>query len=108
RHRQSRHAAVGAAAVVATVGRPWQDAAMSERTETTELRVLPANEVTWQQLQTVFGQRGEAAFCQCQWFLARDAEFTRMPREEKEARLREQTACGHPGAATTSGIVAFL
>ncbi len=81
---------------------------MSERTETTELRVLPANEVTWQQLQTVFGQRGEAAACQCQWFLARDAEFTRMPREEKEARLREQTACGHPGAATTSGIVAFL
>jgi GNAT superfamily N-acetyltransferase len=81
---------------------------MSERTETSELRVLPANEVSWQQLQTVFGQRGEAASCQCQWFRARDAEFTRMPLDEKEARLREQTACGHPGAATTSGIVAFL
>ncbi len=81
---------------------------MTEASLAPELRVLPANEVTWQQLQTVFGQRGDAASCQCQWFLVRDAEFTRMPREEKAARLREQTACGRPGARATSGIVAFL
>lgn len=72
------------------------------------LRVVPANEASWQQLQTVFGERGDAASCQCQWFRARDREFTDMPREEREARFREQTACGHPGAPTTSGIVAFL
>lgn len=72
------------------------------------LRVIPANEASWQQLQTVFGQRGDAASCQCQWFRARDREFTDMPREEREARFREQTACGHPGAPTTSGIVALL
>jgi GNAT superfamily N-acetyltransferase len=80
---------------------------MSE-TMMAELRVLPANEVSWEQLQTVFGQRGDAAGCQCQWFLVRDREFAAMPHEHKQARLREQTGCGHPDAATTSGIVAFL
>ncbi|QNO38558.1 GNAT family N-acetyltransferase [Protaetiibacter sp. SSC-01] len=73
-----------------------------------ELRVVPANEASWHELQTVLGARGEAASCQCQWFFLRDKEFTPMPREERAARFREQTACGHPHAETTSGIVAFL
>ena len=73
-----------------------------------EIRVIPANEASWEQLQTVFGARGEAANCQCQWFFARDREFSAMPREERETRFREQTACGHPGAHTTSGVVGFL
>ena len=73
---------------------------MSQPTATSELRVLPANEVSWEQLQTVFGQRGEAASCQCQWFLARDKEFTHLPREEviaafgKHFRNRYRTVDG--------------
>lgn len=73
-----------------------------------ELRVVPANEASWDELQTVFGPRGDAASCQCQWFFLRDREFTDMPREERAARFREQTACGHPGARATSGVVAYL
>lgn len=73
-----------------------------------DIRVVPANEVSWGELQTVFGERGEAARCQCQWFLMRDKEFSHTPREVLADRLREQTSCGHPSAATTSGLVAYL
>lgn len=73
-----------------------------------DIRVIPANEASWEQLQTVFGQRGEAAACQCQWFFARDKEYSAMPREEREERFRAQTACGDPGAEHTSGLMAFL
>ena len=30
--------------------------------------IVPANEASWDDLQTVFGNRGEPATCQCQWF----------------------------------------
>jgi len=73
-----------------------------------DIRVLPANEVGWEQLQTVLGKRGEAARCQCQWFHVSDRDFGVMPHEERASRFRAQTACGDPGARTTSGVVAFL
>ncbi|MFT4029238.1 MAG: GNAT family N-acetyltransferase [Protaetiibacter sp.] len=73
-----------------------------------DIRVLPANEVSWHELQTALGAHGEAARCQCQWFFTRGKEFSGMPREERERRFREQTACGRPDAARTSGLVAFL
>jgi len=73
-----------------------------------DIRVVPANEANWEELQTVFGERGEAARCQCQWFLLRDTEFSHTPREVLADRLREQTSCGHPTAATTSGVIAYL
>ena len=31
-----------------------------------EMRIVPANEASWEELQTVFGTRGPAARCQCQ------------------------------------------
>ncbi|WP_212842806.1 hypothetical protein [Catellatospora sp. IY07-71] len=30
-----------------------------------EITLVPANEATWGQLQTVFGERGDAARCRC-------------------------------------------
>jgi GNAT superfamily N-acetyltransferase len=73
-----------------------------------DIRVIPANEASWRELQTVFGERGDAAGCQCQWFKVSRSEFSSLPREELASRLREQTACGHPDAERTSGVVAFL
>lgn len=73
-----------------------------------EIRVVPANEASWRDVQTVFGERGEAARCQCQWFLLGDKEFTHTPREVLADRFREQTACGHPASEVTSGVVAYL
>jgi GNAT superfamily N-acetyltransferase len=69
---------------------------------------VPANQAPWADLQAVFGDRGEAAKCQCQWFKTPRAEYRAMPVDERAERLRAQTACGHPDAPATSGLVAYL
>jgi GNAT superfamily N-acetyltransferase len=73
------------------------------------LRIRPANEATWQDLATVFGTRGPASRCWCQRYKLRRLEnFADQPVEERQARLRDQTACGDPRAEATSGLVAYL
>jgi GNAT superfamily N-acetyltransferase len=71
--------------------------------------VVPANEASWHDLQTVFGTRGQAAGCQCQRYKLRPREsFRSFPVEERARRLREQTDCGHLDSPSTSGLVAYL
>ena len=73
------------------------------------LSVLPANEASWEDLQAVFGSRGQASRCQCQRYkLQRGESFASFPVEERAHRLREQTDSGHPESGTTSGLVAYL
>ncbi len=73
------------------------------------IAVVPANEASWQDLQTVLGVRGQAARCQCQRYKLRPREsFASFPVEERAHRLRQQTDCGHPDSDTTSGLVAYL
>jgi GNAT superfamily N-acetyltransferase len=73
-----------------------------------DLTIVPANEASWDDLQTVFGTRGGAARCFCQRFkLARGESFGGFPAEERAHRLREQTDCGHPESDRTSGLVAY-
>ncbi len=74
----------------------------------TVISVVPANEASWDDLQAVFGPRGLAARCQCQSFKSTPAEWRATSAGELAERLREQTGCGHPGAAKTSGLVACL
>jgi len=74
-----------------------------------DLAIVPANEASFEDLQTVFGTRGSAAYCQCQRYKLRPREaFSKFPVEERAARLREQTNAGNPEAETTSGLVAYL
>lgn len=76
---------------------------------THRVTVVPANEASCEDLRTVFGARGPAAGCQCQRYkLAPGEAFSKFPAEERAFRLRQQTACGDPTAATTSGLVAYL
>ena len=76
---------------------------------TAGIRVLPANEASWEDLQTVFGRRGTAVICQCQRYkLAPKESFGSFPAEERALRLREQANPGNPGAGSTAGLVAFL
>jgi GNAT superfamily N-acetyltransferase len=76
---------------------------------TDDISVVPANEASWEDLQTVFGTRGDAPRCQCQRFkLAPKEAFLKFPAEERARRLREQTHSGHPEADTTTGLVAYL
>ncbi len=78
-------------------------------TATGQLRVVPANEASWDDLQAVLGTRGQAARCQCQRYKLRPREsFGSFPAEERAHRLREQADPGHPGSGTTSGLVAYL
>ena len=73
------------------------------------LSVVPANESSWEDLQSVFGTRGQASRCQCQRYklLPRES-FASFPVEERARRLRQQTDCSHPRSVTTSGLVAYL
>jgi GNAT superfamily N-acetyltransferase len=73
------------------------------------IRVVPANEASWEDLQAVFGTRGQASRCQCQRYkLAPRESFGSFPVEERAFRLREQADCGHPESDATSGLVAYL
>src|SRR5919205_919486 len=73
------------------------------------LRIVPANEASFEDLQTVFGTRGAAATCQCQRYKLRPREaFRAFPVEERMFRLRQQTDCGNPASEETSGLVAYL
>ncbi|WBB65115.1 GNAT family N-acetyltransferase [Micromonospora sp. WMMD812] len=72
------------------------------------ISVVPANEASWDDLRAVFGTRGEAARCQCQWFKARGRDWASLPVEARAERLRDETGCGDPEADRTSGLVAYL
>ena len=77
--------------------------------EADELTVVPANEAAWDDLQTVFGNRGDAPLCQCQRYKLRPKEaFSKFPAEERAARLLAQTHFGDPDANATTGLVAYL
>jgi GNAT superfamily N-acetyltransferase len=73
-----------------------------------DLSVVPANEASWDDLRAVFGTRGDAARCWCQWFKVPHARWDSVPPQERAERLREQTACDTPRAPSTSGLVAYL
>jgi GNAT superfamily N-acetyltransferase len=73
------------------------------------VRVVPANEVSWADLQAVFGTRGDPSRCFCQRYkMAPRESWASVGAEALAGRLREQTECGNPRSSTTSGLVAFL
>lgn len=82
--------------------------AMAHPTTKPEITVVPANEARWEDLQAVFGMRGDPARCQCQWYKTPSCDWRSVPVEERAHRLREQTDCDHPDSDTTSGLVAYL
>jgi len=78
-------------------------------TTTPEVTIVPANEASWEDIQAVFGTRGDPPRCQCQRYRMQFREsWASVGREELAFRLRKQTDCGHPESDTTSGLVAYL
>lgn len=74
-----------------------------------QLSIIPASQAGCDDLQIVFGRRGTAATCQCQRYKLRPKEsFVGFPVEERVHRLREQTDCGNPGSAASSGLVGYV
>ena len=72
------------------------------------LTIVPANEASWEDLQSIFGMRGYTSTCQCQRFKVGPAGWTPMPVYERAFQLRMQTECGNPDVPATSGLVAYL
>src|SRR5204863_9752676 len=72
------------------------------------MRIVPANEASWDDLESVLGGAScHGGRCYCQRFkLGQNA----WPGDQLDRAhmLREQTDCGHPRSATTSGLVAYL
>ena len=73
------------------------------------ITILPANQARWDDLQTVFGTRGDRARCQCSRYKMQPGEsWASVGIEELAFRFRSDTDCGHPDSGTTSGLVAYL
>ena len=66
----------------------------------------PANEASWDDLQSIL--TGAAARCQCQRQRLGDHDWFRMPQTERSAILRSEVHCDDPRATETIGIVAYL
>ena len=82
---------------------------MTDTATSPELTIVPANEASWEDLQAVFGARGDTHRCQCQRYRMQPGEsWGSVGVEELAFRLRTQTDCGHPDSGTTSGLVAYL
>jgi len=53
------------------------------------MRIVPANEVSWEQMRAIFGARGAASTCWCRRYkLAPREAFRSFPAEERARRLR--------------------
>lgn len=79
------------------------------RMKSSALSIVPANEATWDDLQTVFGTRGDGRRCQCQRYKMQPGEsWNSVGPDELAFRLRAQTECGYPDSNTTAGMVAYL
>ncbi|MCW6009272.1 GNAT family N-acetyltransferase [Micromonospora sp. CPCC 205371] len=70
------------------------------------LRIVPANEASWDDLATIFGST-DAGHCQCQRFKVVGWIWRDSTHEQRTEMLRVQTACGDPNAPRTSGLVAY-
>jgi GNAT superfamily N-acetyltransferase len=82
---------------------------VSETGHDPDVTIVPANEASWDDLQTVLGTRGDPSRCQCQRYKMQPREsWASVGTEELAFRLRQQADCGHPESKTTSGLVAYL
>jgi GNAT superfamily N-acetyltransferase len=73
-----------------------------------DVRIVPANQASWDDLRDVFGVTDYPSRCQCQRFKVVGWIWRDSTLEERTAMLRAQTACGDPDATATSGLVAYV
>jgi GNAT superfamily N-acetyltransferase len=71
------------------------------------LTIVPGNQAAWGDLAAIFGV-ADAGRCSCQYFKSTRRDWNQTTDEQRRAQLREQTRCGDPDAASTTGLVAYL
>jgi GNAT superfamily N-acetyltransferase len=72
------------------------------------LRIVRANEASWDDLQAVFGDTDYPSRCFCQRYKTGIPDYNPFPVPVLKDLLREGTHCGDPGAETTTGLVAYF
>ena len=74
-----------------------------------EPTIVPVNEASWEDLQAVFGTRGDPPRCYCQRYkmLPRES-WASVGADELAFRLRTQSDCAHPESEATTGLLAYL
>ena len=75
--------------------------------KTDDVSIVPANQVSWQDLKAVFGDR-DSGRCNCQRFKTRGWFWDQATDEQRRASLRDQANCDDPEATSTTGLVAYL
>ncbi len=82
---------------------------MADTATTAGVTIVPANEASWEDLQAVFGTRGDPSRCYCQRYkMQRGESWASVGADELAFRFRAQTDCGHPRSKATTGLVAYL
>lgn len=70
------------------------------------LRIVPANEASWDDLQSIL--TGTAGRCQCERQRLGDGDWWYMSVEERRDLFRSEVGCDDPRATDTIGLVAYL
>jgi GNAT superfamily N-acetyltransferase len=73
-----------------------------------QVRIVPANQASWDDLTAIFGATDYPSRCQCQRFKVVSWIWRDSTQEQRTGMLRTQTRCGDPNATTTSGLVAYV
>ncbi len=81
---------------------------MADAITAEQVRIVPANQASWDDLAQIFGTTDYPSQCLCQRFKVIGWIWRDSTLEERTISLRAQTACGRPGAAATSGLVAYV
>jgi GNAT superfamily N-acetyltransferase len=69
------------------------------------VRVVPAAEASWDDLQKIL--TGTANRCQCERQRLGDGDWWYMPLDERKALFRSEVGCDDPRANETIGVVAY-
>ncbi len=91
---------------MATVSGTDRDAQSGQVAAFPALRIVPANEARWDDLQTIL--TGTAGRCQCERQRLGDGDWWHMPVDERRDLLRSEVHCDDPRSAETVGLVAYL
>ena len=78
----------------------------SEAAGLEDLRIVPANEASWDDLQSIL--TGTAGRCQCERQRLGDGDWWHMSVDERKDLFRSEVGCDDPRGEETIGLVAYL
>jgi GNAT superfamily N-acetyltransferase len=82
--------------------------AMAEPISIEQRVIVPANQASWDDIESVFGASDYPFLCQCQRFKVAGWIWRDSTLQRRLAMHRAGTACGDPAAEHSSGLVAYL